>query len=300
MERRINLLLKMLGVKKTENSFLKANLAKLKTIVKFVDLPLTEVINASLYLGLYKIWLPIAKIIEMFPDWGIDSGEETEKLYNLKQKYKKEVHVAYKIIQNIETIEKKFNSYYSDKHFKSDSEYYKAFIDYVESQVEEKTPQPSKQIKKIVKKVIPLNVKGTTRVEEPSVPKKVSPSIISPQSLLKGGIFVLSFITPMLLFLILAEQFFYWNFVAMLRYQTVLFFLIIIIFIFWGIISGWLSLLLTRYYLKSRKKRLKSKKDRREYKKWKREFSRKNPYSRDEKTPTQWYNELEKFVGSKN
>ena len=62
--------------------------------------------------------------------------------------------------------------------------------------------------------------------------------------------------------------------------------------IFVGFVSGYLSLLLTRYYLKANK-------DRHEYEGWKEEFDRETPYSKFEGTPTQWIQKFEKFIESK-
>jgi len=281
-------------MKKTEISILKANFNKLKTIANFLDISLDEVINVGLYPGLYKLWLPIARIMDEFPDWGLDSGEETERLYKLKQKYIEEVHTANKRIQEIEAIVKRFNKTYSRKHSNSDLEYYKAFINYVESQLEKKKPQHDPQIKEIVEKVVPLEVKAkeTTQIEDAPESDKKTTIRIHLQFLLKSGIFVLFFMGPILLLLIISETFFHWNFLTILQYQTVLFFLLIIVMVLVGLVSGWVSLLLTRYYLRVRK-------ERHEYEGWKEEFDRETPYSEFKGTPTQWYQQFEKFIESK-
>jgi len=246
-----------------------------------------------------RFWLPIMRIIDKFPDWNLDSGEETEKLYNLKQKYIREVHAAYKTIQNIETIEKKFNNTYSNKHFNSDSEHYKAFIDYIEFQLEEEKPQPSKKIKVIVEKNISLKVKGTTQVEDSSVPKKISSMKmkIFLHFLLKSSIFVLFFIAPILLLLLITIVFFNYNYTVLLQYQPELFFLLIFVMVIVGIISGWISILITKRYQDNRR-------DSREYLKLKSEFNEIVPLSifedrKDGKTVTQWYQQFEKFLESK-
>ena len=64
-----------------------------------------------------------------------------------------------------------------------------------------------------------------------------------------------------------------------------------------GIVSGWISLLLTRHYLKSSKKR-------HAYEKLKEAFNEETPYGEFEegkggKTITQWYQQFEKFLESK-
>ena len=48
----------MSDIEKKEISLVEANEFKLNTIANFLDLPLSEVVNACLYLGLYKIWIP--------------------------------------------------------------------------------------------------------------------------------------------------------------------------------------------------------------------------------------------------
>lgn len=198
----------MSGIKKTEISSLKTNFSKLKTIANFLDISLDEVTNVCLYPGVYQYWLPIAKIIDEFPDWDLDSGEGSEKLYGLKQKYIEKIHAANKKIQEITTMEGKFNKIYSHKRFNTDLEHYKAFIDSAESQLKEEKPQPPKPIKERVEKVVPLEVKETTQSEAPLVPIKESTMRIYLQLLLKTGIFVLFFITPILLFVIISEIFF--------------------------------------------------------------------------------------------
>lgn len=72
-----------------------------------------------LYPGVYKLWLPIAKIIDEFPDWDLGPGEETEKLYSLKQKYIEEVHAVFKFIQEIEALEAEFNKTYSHESLRA-------------------------------------------------------------------------------------------------------------------------------------------------------------------------------------
>ena len=296
LERRVNLEVKMSGLEKAEISFLKNNFAKLKTIADFLDISLEEVTNTCLYPGLYKFWLPIAKIIDEFPDWDLDSGEDLEKLYSLKQKYIKEVHTAYKINQELETLEKKFNNTHSKKHFSSDSEHYRAFIGYVETQVKEEKPPPSTQVQKIVQKVIPIEGKGViqTKLVTPVISKKAKMRRYL-QISLKTGIFILSFIAPILLLVIILERFFYWNYLILLQYQPVLFFLLVFAMILVGIISGWMSILLTRYYLKSKKERY-------EYERLKEIFNKEIPFDEfveNTGTPTQWYNKFEKFLESK-
>ena len=275
LEREVNLELKMSDIEKAEISFLKNNFAKLKTIANFLDISLEEVTNTCLYPGLYKFWLPIAKIIDEFPDEDLDSGEDIEKIYSLKQNYIKEIYTAYKTNLKIETIEKKSKKkQISNKHFNSDLE-----------------------LKEVAKKVIPLKVKGTAQVEDFSVPKRISSMRIFLEFLFKVIVFVLFFIAPIFLFVTILTTFFYWNYLTLLRYQPLLFFLLTIVMILVGFVSGYLSLLLTRYYLKSSK-------ERHAYEKLREEFNKETPYSEFEegkegRTITQWYQQFEEFLESK-
>ncbi len=282
--------------KKSEISSLEPNFAKLKTIANFLDISQDEVTNVCLYPGLYKFWLPIAKIIDEFPDWDLAPGEETERIYSLKQKCIGEVHAANNIIQKFDVIEKMFNKTHLNEYFNSDLEHYKAFIDFVESQLEEKKPQHSSQVKEIVEKGLPLKVKETTQTEDPLIPNKKSTMRIYLQLLLKSGIFVLSFVASILLLLIISEKNFYWNSLATLQYQPVLFFLLIFFMILIGGLFGWGSILLTSNYQSKTLYR----KNSRIYKKLKREFNEETPYREFKGTPTQWYQQLEAFIESKN
>jgi len=283
----------MAGIEKSEISFIKVNFDKIKTIANFLDLPLDDVVNTSLYLGLYKIWLPIAKVLDEFPDWDLNIGEETEKLINLKKKFIKEIHTINKNFPKIERIERRFNNKHKNKSFNDDSERFAAFIDYVEIQLEERRPRPPKTPKPIKERVIPPKAKEPSPVKDSSVPEMESTKKIYFQFLLKSCIFALFFMAPIVSLLIISDVFFYWNYLAMLQYQPVLFFLLIFVMIIVGITFGWVSLLLIRYYQKNRE-------ERHEYEKFKEEFNEKIPFSEFEGTPTQWYQQFEKFIESKN
>ncbi len=143
--------------------------------------------------------------------------------------------------------------------------------------------------------MVPLKVNETIPAEDSLVPDKKSKMKIYLQFLLESSIFVLSFIAPILLLLLISETFLYWNFRAILQYQPVLFFLLIIVMIFLGIVFGWVSIRLTRQYQSKALYR----KDKHEYKKLKREFHKETPYREFKGTPTQWYVQLEKFIESK-
>ncbi len=252
-------------------------MAILKSITNFLDISLDEVINVGVYQGLDELRLKIEKLIQEFPDWDLALREETKKLHRLKQKFIEEVHMTYKTIQKIESMENKFNDIHSNE------------------QLEERESQPPKKIKEIVEKRVPLKVEETIQAKEPLVSNKKSTMKILLHFLLKSGIFILSFITPTVLLFTILIIFFYWNYLALLQYQPVLFFLLIIVMLFVGIVSGYLSLLLIRYYIKKRKERL-------EYEKCEREFNKKTPYEdfiENKGTPTQWIQKFEKFLESK-
>ena len=59
----------MSDIEKTEISLVGSNKFKLKTTADFLGLPLSEVVNACLYLGVFKIWIPIARIIDELPEF---------------------------------------------------------------------------------------------------------------------------------------------------------------------------------------------------------------------------------------
>ena len=238
----------MPDIKKTEIYFLKVNSDKLNTITNFLDLPLDDVVNASFYLGLYKIWLPIAKLMDEFPDWDLSPGEETEKLYSLKQQSIEDIHSTNKNFPKIEVMEKNFNKINSNKPFKSNSERYKAFIDYVESQLEEKKPQPSKPGKEIVIKEVPPNVVEIPQTEDFLKPDKKSTIKIALLFLIKTSIFIFFFTTPILLLVVISVVLFKWNYLAILKYQPELLFLLVFVMILLGIVFGWVSTILTRQY----------------------------------------------------
>ncbi len=286
-------------VKKTEISFLKTNYIKLRTIADFLDIPLDDVVNASLFHGLYKIWLPIARIIDEFSEWHLEPEEEAEKLLNLKNNFIKLISTTNKNFQKVEVIERKFKKGFSEKHFKSDLEHYKTFIEYVDTRLGEPASPLDKEIVKedIIKKETPLKVKNTHQKPIPNNKPKEKKYL---QILLKSASFAISFIAPTVLLYLILVVFLKWNYLAVLRYQPVFFLLLIIIMILVGILSGWISLFLTKRYQGNRRNRL----DKREYIKLKREFNEIVPLSEFKKrkeggTVTQWYKQFEKFLESK-
>ncbi len=62
-----------------------------------------------------------------------------------------------------------------------------------------------------------------------------------------------------------------------------------------GLVSGWISILLTQRYQGNALDR----RGRHEYKKFKRKFNKEIPYREFKGTPAQWYQQLEKFIESK-
>ncbi len=246
------------------------------------------------------------KLIDKFPDWDLDLGDENEILYNLKQQIIEKIHTINKNFPQIDALEKKFFKSFSEKHFQSDAEYYKLFIDYIESQLKEIKPRPSKREKlskpdkELVKKVKPHKFKESVQGQDSSLPSKKSTMKTYLEYCLKSGIFAISFMAPTVLFILILVVILDWNYLAVLRYQPVFFLLLIIIMILVGILSGWISLFLTKRYQCNRIDRL----DRREYLKLKREFNEKVPLGefekgKDGKTITQWYQQFEKFLESK-
>ena len=295
----------MSDIEKTEISLVGSNEFKLKTTADFLGLSLSEVVNACLYLGVYKIWIPIARIIDELPDWDLDPEEETEKLLKIKQKYVKIIQTANKNVQKIEELEKKFNKNFSKKHFKSDTELYEAFINYIQPHLEEKRLSPPKLSKGVVKKGVPINVEKSPPVSDKySTEKKKNKEYL--QVLFKCFIFVTFCISPILLFVTITIVFFEYNYMILLQYQPVILFLLGFVIILLGIASGWISLRFFQHRQNTKEIRNLKKEFKRErrigrYAFWKdyRKFKEETAKKKFEEGSTRWRQLLEKFIESK-
>ena len=295
----------MSDIEKTEISLVGSNKFKLKTTADFLGLPLSEVVNACLYIGVYKIWIPIARIIDELPDWDLDPEEETEKLLKIKQKYVKIIQTANKNVQKIEELEKKFNKNFSKKHFKSDTELYEAFINYIQPHLEEKRPSPPKLSKIVIKKVAPLNVEKVSSVSEKnSTEKKKKKEYL--QVLFKCFIFVIFFISPILLFVTISIVFLKYNYLILLQYQPVMLLLFGFVLVLLGIVSGWISLRFIQYRqntteIRNVKKEFRKKRNikRRKFKKDYKKFKEETVNKKFEEGSVKWHQHLTKFINRK-
>ena len=298
----------MSDIEKTEISLVGSNEFKLKTTADFLGLSLSEVVNACLYLGVYKIWIPIAQIIDELPDWDLDPEEETEKLLKIKQKYIKIIQTANKNVQKIEELEKKFNKNFSKKHFKSDTELYEAFINYIQPHLEEKRPSPPKLSKGVVKKVAPLSIEKISSVSDKNSTekKKKEENKDYLQVLFKCFIFVIFFISPILLIVTITIVFFKYNYLILLQYQPVMLLLFGFVLALLGIVLGWISLRFIQYRqntteIRNLKKEFRKKRSIGRYRFWKgyRKFKEENARKKFEEGSTRWRQLLEKFIESK-
>ena len=270
----------------------------MKYISKYTELPLEKIILVSSIWGFYRYKIPVSMNIDKFISFDEAQMEEDDKIYTFWSDIKARIEFDFELVKDLETLEKKFNNRHPSKISDNPKERHFLFLKFLEEQPVKEGVSTLPQEESVQEKIVEpskLKIRRDKVDTKKIMPEKKSTMRMHLQFLLKSGIFILFFMAPILLLLIISNAFFYWNYLTILKYQPVFFLLLIIVMILSGLVFGWVSILLTRQYQSKTLYR----KDKHEYKKFKSEFNEEIPYREFKGTPTQWYQQLEKFIESK-